>query len=137
MRIVLVACCSGKLQYPSAAKDLYISPLFKKSRAWAEKQGCPWYILSALHGLVDPEAQLRPYDDALTTKGVREKQAWAYKAWKSLDGMVSPGDEVVMLAGTDYTRYLRVALERKGVTVTDPLQGLSIGRRLQLLNSLI
>lgn len=48
----LVACVKAKATSPSQAANLYRSPWFRKARAYVEAQGAPWYILSALHGLV-------------------------------------------------------------------------------------
>jgi hypothetical protein len=60
--IVLVGCVKQKLDQPAEARTLYTSPLFRKGRAHAESAGCPWFILSAQHGLVDPTTVLAPYD---------------------------------------------------------------------------
>ena len=53
--LLLVACVKEKLAAPAAARDLYVSPLFKKEREYAERAGLPWFILSAEHGLVAPD----------------------------------------------------------------------------------
>jgi hypothetical protein len=44
--VVLVGCVKTKLSHAAAARDLYISPLFRKQRAYAEGSGSPWFILS-------------------------------------------------------------------------------------------
>ena len=62
VHIVLVACVKSKGTRPAAAKDLYISALFRKERAYAERAGVPWFILSAEHGLVAPDEWLAPYE---------------------------------------------------------------------------
>ncbi len=49
---------------PSPAKDLYVSALFDKERAYAERTGIPWFILSAQHGLVAPDEVLEPTTSA-------------------------------------------------------------------------
>ena len=61
-RVVLVACAKSKVSQPAAAKDLYSSARFRKARAYAEKLGDPWFILSAEHGLVAPDEWLAPYE---------------------------------------------------------------------------
>ena len=45
---------------PAKAKDLYTSDWFRKARAYVEHRGGPWFILSAEHGLVDPETVIGP-----------------------------------------------------------------------------
>ena len=52
--IALVACVSKKNNRPMRAQDLYISDWFKKASAYADTISNKWYILSAMHGLVDP-----------------------------------------------------------------------------------
>jgi hypothetical protein len=66
VHIVLVACVKSKETRPAAAKDLYISALFRKERAYADCAGVPWFILSAEHGLVAPDEWLAPYERYLT-----------------------------------------------------------------------
>ena len=65
MRIGIVACSKTKLATPAPAKDLYTSPLFKAARAYCERTYDRWFILSALHGLVEPETVIEPYDVTL------------------------------------------------------------------------
>ena len=64
--LVLVGCVKTKRRVRSAAKDLYSSPLWRHRRAYAECLGVPWYILSALHGLLDPDRRVDAYELALT-----------------------------------------------------------------------
>src|SRR3546814_861850 len=53
--VFLVACVAAKLDRPAPARDLYASPWFQKARAYVERQGGAWFILSAKHGLTAPE----------------------------------------------------------------------------------
>ena len=55
--LVLVGCVKTKRAARSAAKNLYDSPLWH-CRPYAERLSVPWYILSALHGLLDPPAHM-------------------------------------------------------------------------------
>src|SRR5690606_13413659 len=52
--IALVSCVSSKEPHAAPARDLYTSALFRKARAYAERNADAWYILSAKYGLVDP-----------------------------------------------------------------------------------
>ena len=54
--IYLVACVAAKLDRPAPARDLYTSPWFQKARAYVERQGGQWFVLSAKHGLIAPDA---------------------------------------------------------------------------------
>ncbi|WP_371863256.1 DUF6884 domain-containing protein [Nocardioides psychrotolerans] len=57
--LLLVACVKAKAAAPAAARDSYVSPLFRKERDDAERSGLPWFILSAEHGLVAPDVVVR------------------------------------------------------------------------------
>src|SRR4051794_5113257 len=59
--ITLVACCGPKLGSPARAADLYVSQLFKKVRTYVERRG-RWFILSARHGLVDPNTVIARFE---------------------------------------------------------------------------
>ena len=74
----LLACGRLKADRPLPARELYVSPLFRAARAYAERRYGPdrWLILSARHGLVDPETVLAPYDLSLHQLSAAERQAW-------------------------------------------------------------
>ena len=61
----------------NAEQDLYTSALFRHRRAHVECSCNCWFILSALHGLVDPSAILEPYDKALTDASRSERREWS------------------------------------------------------------
>jgi hypothetical protein len=77
--IILVTCVKSKVTRPALAKDLYTSPLFKKQRAYAERAGVPWFILSAEHALVKPDEWLAPYERFLADTTPSYRSAWG--AW--------------------------------------------------------
>ena len=55
-----------KRSQPCPARDLYDdSSLWRGRRAYAERSGAPWCILSAKYGLLAPEVRINPYDLAL------------------------------------------------------------------------
>jgi hypothetical protein len=60
--LVVISCSGGKLDSPAPARDLYTGELFRRSVTWAESWDLPWCVCSALHGLVDPDATITPYD---------------------------------------------------------------------------
>lgn len=132
--MVLVACAGTKLGRAAKAKDLYVSSLFKKSRAWAECHGDRWYILSAKHGLLDPERVIRPYEKTLNQAGRVECRAWAARVMKTLDDVLPGRSRVVFLAGDRYRRDLVPALKARGHSVECPVEGLRIGQQLSWLN---
>lgn len=135
--IYLVACASAKLAHAAAARDLYDSALFTKSRAFAERASDRWYILSAKHGLVAPDAVLEPYDMTLSRLGVAARRSWAGKVLRQLCSRVHEGDRVTFLAGKRYREFLEGPLRVTGLEVRIPLEGLRIGEQLSRLDELL
>jgi hypothetical protein len=129
----LVACSKTKLTHRAAAKELYTSSLFRKSRAYVERHGWRWYILSALHGVVDPDAVLSPYDKSLAKSGTSERRAWSAHTVKQLESLIAPRANIVLLAGQSYSNFLVPLLLDKGHVVVNPLAGLGLGQRLKFL----
>ena len=132
--IYLVACGKTKRPHCAAAKDLYISPLFKKSSDYAVSHSDCWYILSAKHHLLAPEKEIDPYELTLKTMSNKERSVWAEVVMKALREVVQVDDTVVFLAGSDYREKLEDKLRNMGCRVTIPLKGLTIGRALHWLN---
>jgi hypothetical protein len=124
--VTLIQCTDSKRDHAAPAKDLYDeSAYFCRMRAWAEARGDPWYILSAKHGLVDPETRLEPYDQ----RGISETQAETIATQLHEDGVGT----VHVTAGTDYTAPLVPALEARGIDVVNHFAGEGIGKRKSLL----
>ena len=74
--LLLVTCVYEKADGPRAARDLYVSPDFLRMRRYAEESGRPWYIVSAEHGLVQPDEWLAPYERHLP-----DTPGWYQRAW--------------------------------------------------------
>jgi hypothetical protein len=127
--VILVACCGPKLSKPAAAADLYVSSLFKKARTYAERRG-RWFILSALHGLLDPTAVIAPYDVTLKKMPASKRREWGRKVRDQMKSAGLIGLPLVALAGADYVKPLTDI----GLTVSQPMKGKSIGKQLQWLN---
>ena len=132
--LALVACASRKRTVPAPAADLYVSDLFRKARAHAERNSDAWFVLSAQHGLVEPGAVLEPYDVTLNGVGVSERASWADRVWNRLEPLVEQGDTVIFLAGARYREGLVARLEAQGVRVEVPMEGLGIGEQLAWLS---
>ena len=132
-RIYLVSCVAQKTPYPAPARDLYVSPLFRKARAYVLKSGSPWFILSAEHGLVHPDDVLAPYEKTLNNMRVAERRTWAEKVQSQMEQALLDADEVIILAGTRYREHLEDWLNRRFAHVQVPMKGLRIGKQLQWL----
>jgi hypothetical protein len=138
VHIVLVTCVKSKRARPAAAKDLYTSALFRKERAYAERAGVPWFILSAEHGLVAPDEWLAPYERYLANTSASYRSAWGAWAAARLELLAGPlSDKTVEIhAGSRYLDALRPHLERLGARIVDPLHGLAMGQRLAWYGSI-
>ncbi|MFX1519409.1 MAG: DUF6884 domain-containing protein, partial [Promethearchaeota archaeon] len=61
--LAIITCVKEKRKGNHKAKDLYISDLFKKMRKYAETYNYDWRIISAKHGLINPEKMIESYED--------------------------------------------------------------------------
>jgi uncharacterized HhH-GPD family protein len=130
--IVLVGCVKTKADEPRPARLLYQSALFRKRRRYAETRGHRWYVISAEHGLVYPDALLEPYDVALAEQPDDYRQAWA--GWvaarlRRVEGHLR-GRRIEIHAGQAYAAPLLPLLRAEGAHVTQPLAGLTQGQHL-------
>jgi len=130
--VVLAGCVKKKLDHPAPAQDLYISPLFRKERAYAEANGAPWFVLSAEHGLVAPSTVLEPYDLRLSTTPSAYRRTWGGNVVRQLKTIIGPlsGKVIEVHAGSAYVDAIRDRLHAEGATVAEPLRGLTMGQRL-------
>lgn len=133
--IALVACAARKLKTPARAADLYRSPLFRRAREYAEYRADVWYILSALHGLLNPERITAPYDFTLKECSRREREQWAWRVLCELRSVAPPNSHIIILAGKLYREHLEFDLTRCGYTVEVPMRGMGIGQQLHFLIS--
>lgn len=130
--IVLISCVKSKKTVHSKAQDLYTSPLFKKMMSYAllldPKE---IFILSALHGLLELDKVISPYEKTLNNMKVRDRKKLSDEVVASLEVRCDlKTDEFVLLAGKKYSEFLSPRLAH----VTEPMDGLSQGRRLRWLN---
>jgi hypothetical protein len=136
-QVILIACSAGKLDHPAPAKELYTGELFKKSKAYAEQTGYPYYILSACHGLLEPNETITPYNFTLKNQRQREREAWATRVVSSIVWKVPAGSTITILAGNDYADPMEIPLTQKGFIINRPLKGLAIGQQQQKLIALV
>lgn len=130
MRVVgLISCGKSKLAHAAPARELYTGALFKKARAYVERHCDEWAILSAKHGLVDPQAMIDPYELRLPSSR-KARQGWA----KRVNAQVRerwPDARIIVLAGKDY----RCAFEGElALPIEVPMVGLGLGEQLSWLS---
>lgn len=125
-RALLISCVYEKLPSPAAARDLYVGPLFKRSRRFAERQSLPWFILSGEHGLVRPTDWLAPYDTDLNDTSAAYRKVWG--AWvvakldRELGGLAGVAIEVH--APGSYVDPIYELLTGAGAVVVLPLKAI-------------
>jgi len=134
--ICLVSCVRGKLAGPVPAKELYTSPLFRKARRFAETKFDRWFILSAKHGLLEPDEVTEPYEKTLSQMSVADRQDWAQSVFRNILTRTRPDDCITLVAGNRYREYFVPLLRNKGYSVRVPLEGLGIGVQLSRLTQL-
>jgi len=130
-RIVLVGCSSSKAASARRAAELFTGATFAKARAHALATGCPWYVLSAKWGLLDPDELVAPYDVYLADRPTQYRTAWgAWVVAQLADRHDLRGAVVEVHAGDAYCRPLAGPLAAAGATLHEPLVGLRQGERL-------
>ena len=130
--VVLIGCVKMKLDHAAPAEELYVSPLFRKRRAFAESTGRPWFILSAQHGLIAPDQVLLPYDMRLSDQPSDYRDRWGGRVMKQLEdaGVAVTGETFELHAGLAYVDPLGWRLTGAGARVVWPFKGLSQGEHL-------
>jgi len=94
-------------------------------RGYALARGQPWFILSAKHGLLNPEQRIEPYDEF----GLSEGQCMDITQSLASKGVT----EVEIIAGQKYTEPLVECLTEYGIDYTILCDGMSIGERMKRL----
>lgn len=137
MRVVLISCSKNKKEGHYKAKDLYSnSVLFRYNLKYAQSIGDKVFILSAKYGLLDLDKEVDYYSETLNNKRAIEIKIWTAKVITVLESIIKPEDEIILLAGEKYRRYLIPYFINKGVKVDAPFKHLGIGRQLQKLKEL-
>ena len=122
--LILVGCVKRKRHRAGPARDVYTSTLWQFRKAYAELHGCPWYILSAEHGLLAPSTYIERYDLSLADLRATERREWALRVLNDLVTEVPEldGKTVEVHAGKLYAEYgLEEGLREAGAVVRRPL----------------
>lgn len=138
-KIILIACSAGKKDTHDKAKDMYTSPLFRKSWKYAQKLGYDKiFILSDKYYLLAPEDEIDTYDKSLKNCKSRERKEWAKTVLEKLTLTKSnlKNDKFIILAGKVHYEHL---IGKDGIqNYSIPWKGIGgIGCILQFLNEQI
>jgi hypothetical protein len=115
------------------ALPILASPLFRKSRAYAQRFGEAWVVFSAKYGFLHPDELIENYNvtfkmggpDLVTVERLREQITE-----KALNAF----SRIIVLGGRPYVDRVRLAFTRHNVQILDPMEGMPIGKRLQWLS---
>jgi hypothetical protein len=133
--IGLVACSKSKLDRPAPARELYTSPLFKLSLAYAKAHCRTVFAISAEHGLVPLDRVLAPYDTTLADLSPARRSLWGQGVVASvLLRLYADDSRLMIFAGDSYVEPIDAAL-RGTAEIVEPLHGMQIGERLSFLNA--
>jgi hypothetical protein len=104
--------------------------LWVRRRRYAETSGLPWLILSAKHGVVEPDQPLAPYDLALKDLAAVDRHRWGHGVieallhrFDALNGMTFE-----MHAGDAYRRAVEPGVFAYGGVIDAPLAGYQSAR---------
>jgi hypothetical protein len=128
---LLLGCVATKRTSSAPAKEIYCSPLWVGRRRYAEATGRPWFILSALYGLVEPDRRIDPYDLALTSLSAADRRQWGEVVVAELAARVSLSEGCLEVhAGSAYRAAIERPLHYRGARMRVPLAGLGLGQQL-------
>jgi hypothetical protein len=136
MEVALVGCGKRKkgVQQGWPAHELYTGMPFRLAYNHAKETADDVHILSALHGLVDPNSMLTPYDFSMVQLAPSKHLAWGRKVLDDLKvayPMVRL--KIVFYAGEQYIRPIMRAIHDEAAywTFENPLEGLDLYQRIR------
>jgi hypothetical protein len=123
-RVVLIGSSGETAADPVPVADLFRSPGFARAREHAVHSQLPWFVLSAKHGLLEPEDVVAPYDLELGDASTVYRSAWGEWVAAQLGERVQlAGATVEVHGGVDFAQPLRQPLARRGAALELPLPG--------------
>jgi hypothetical protein len=141
--LVIVPCGVRKIWHldpdrgPTPARDAYIGTPFKVQRAYAERFGDRWVILSAKYGFIDPDFVLPgPYD--VTFKRKASGLVTVERLREQIRELGLDRFEVVVgLGGRAYRLAVERAFTGLPVRLCFPFAGLPLGKALRAVRQTI
>ncbi len=127
LHVGLVVCSRIKADRARPARELYVSPLFRAARAYAERHYAQWLILSARHGVVEPDTVVDPYDLSLRRLSARERELWGNRVAVELTDRFPAGTVLWFHAGVLYRDAIASVVPHQ---VRCPVASLGIGQQL-------
>jgi hypothetical protein len=123
-RVLLLASSGATAEAPAPAAGLFRSAGFARARNRAAGSGAPWFVLSAKHGLLDPDDVVGPFELRLGDRSPGFRTAWGEWVVAQLAERVPlEGAVVEVHGGVDFAQPLRHPLARRGAALEIPLPG--------------
>ena len=123
-RVVLVGSSGELAGAARPARELFTSTGFARARDSAVRSGHPWFVLSAKHGLLDPDDVVGPFAVLIGDQPAGYRSAWAeWVVVQLADRVRLPGLTVEVHGGVDFAQALKGPLERRGARTEIPLPG--------------
>ncbi len=123
-RVVLIGSSGETAAAPVPVADLFLSAGFAHAREHAVCSGRPWFVLSAKHGLLEPDDVVAPYDLELGDASTAYRSAWGEWVAAQLGERVQLlGATVEVYGGVGFAQPLRQPLARRGAALELPLPG--------------
>lgn len=143
MRLVIIPCSKEKRWHTEPglgavpAARAYTSPLHVQAQAYAKGLNAPWFVLSALHGLLRP-TDLIPGDyDVTFSRPADPCISDAALAMQAEEFGLLDASELVIACPDDYAARIRTAVQGGHATLLMPLAGLvSLDEMTALLTAL-
>lgn len=140
--VCLVGCGKAKGDAVAPVRELYTSPLFRKSLELAELVGDVTYVASARHGLLALDERIAPYET--TIKGRKAAAIFAARVVGDLEALVLGSAtrlRVVLFMGATYADPIVTEIEERRAHGSPRwsapvvlMRGLEVGERLAFLN---
>src|SRR5215211_1273684 len=123
-RVVLVGSSGAVAETPDAVGRLFRSDGFARAREHAVHSRLPWFVLSAKHGLLDPDEVITPFGIQIDDQPAGYRSAWGEWVVAQLaDRVQLDGVVVEVHGGVDFAQPLRQPLTRRGAVLEIPLPG--------------
>jgi hypothetical protein len=123
-RVVLIGSSGATVEEPDAAGRLFLSDGFARAREHAVHSRLPWFVLSAKHGLLDPDDVISPHEIQIDDQPAGYRSAWGEWVVAQLaDRLQLDGVVVEVHGGVDFAQPLRQSLARRGAVLEIPLPG--------------
>jgi hypothetical protein len=124
-RVVLIGSAGAVAANPLPVAQLFESAGFARARDHAVRSGHPWFVLTAKHGLLDPDDVVAPFDVQLGDRSISYRNAWGEWVVAQLgDRVLLEGVTVEVHGGVDFAQPLRHPLALRGAALDLQLPGM-------------